>query len=205
MHDDYGKNVLRDKYVGDIIAADGSNKDNIKDRTDKGYGIVNEIISMLDEIPLGPYKISVGLKLREAMFLNGILFNSEIWYNVKDDELDKLCSVDEYLLRSIIKAPSKTPKEALYLETGCLSIKYCVKMRRLMYLHHILKRPKEEMIRKVYEAQKCKPSKGDWAKTVDEDRSELQINLNDDEVSKLSKHKFRKVVKKSVYKKHLRT
>ena len=88
----------------------------MKERTDKGYGIVNEILSILQEIPLGPYKISVGLKLREAMLLNGILFNSEIWYNVKLDEVQKLSQVDEYLLRNILGVPSKTPKEALYLE-----------------------------------------------------------------------------------------
>ena len=109
VHDDKGKIVQQDKYVGDVIAADGSNQYNIKERVDKGYGIVNEIISLLDEIPLGPHRVSAGLKLREAMFINGVLFNSETWYNVKNSELEKLSSVDEYLIRSILEAASKTP------------------------------------------------------------------------------------------------
>ena len=103
---------------------------------DKGYGIVNEILSILSEIPLGPYWVSVGLKLRDAMLLNGILFNSEIWYNVTEEEEKKLSEVDEYLLRSILGAPSKTPKEALFLETGCIPIKFILKMRRAMYLSY---------------------------------------------------------------------
>ena len=94
VHDDKGKIVQQDKYVGDVIAADGSNQYNIKERVDKGYGIVNEIISLLDEIPLGPHRVSAGLKLREAMFINGVLFNSETWYNIKNSELEKLSSVD---------------------------------------------------------------------------------------------------------------
>ena len=86
VHNEYGKTVNNDKYVGDILSADGSNTSKIKERTEKGYGIVNEILAILDEIPLGPYKISVGLRLREAMLINGMLFNSEVWYNVKEDE-----------------------------------------------------------------------------------------------------------------------
>ena len=76
VHEDVGKTVTKDKYVGDVLTADGANTENIEERADKGYGIVNEILSILSEIPLGPYRISVGLKLREAMLLNGILFNS---------------------------------------------------------------------------------------------------------------------------------
>ena len=139
VHEDVGKTVDKDKYIGDVISADGSNTANIKERCDKGYGIANDIISMLEEIPLGPHKVSVGLKLREAMMLNGILFNSEIWYNLKDTEIQKLSDVDEQLLRSILGLPSKTPKEAIFLESGCLPIKYMIQMRRLMYLHHTLR------------------------------------------------------------------
>ena len=134
------------------------------------------------------------------MLLNGILFNSEIWYNVKEEEVKKLSQVDEYLLRSILGAPSKTPKEALYLETGCVPIKFILKMRRLMYLHHILSRPQEELIRKFYEAQKCKMSKGDWAKTAEENLKELKMKMTDEKISQISKHKFKRILKKNIYK-----
>ena len=80
----------------------------------------NEITSILDEIPLGPYKISVGLELREAMMLNGMLFNSEVWYNITEDEVKTVSEVDEFLLGKILNLPSKTPKDALDLETGCI-------------------------------------------------------------------------------------
>ena len=121
-----GKTVSSDKYVGDILSSDGSNTLKIKERLGKGYGIVNEILAILDEIPLGQYKISVGLELREAMLLNGMLFNSEVWYNVTEDEVKKLSEVDEFLLRKILNLPSTTPKEALYLETGCIPLKLCL-------------------------------------------------------------------------------
>ena len=70
-----------------------------------------------------------------------------------------------------------------------------------MYLHHILWRPKKERLRKFYEAQKTKLSKGDWAKTVEDDRIEIDVNMDDEMISTISKHKFKELVKKSVQKK----
>ena len=200
VHDKKGEKVTDEKYIGDVISSDGTNTKNLKERIDKGYGIVNEIVSILDEVPLGKYKIIAGIKLREAMLLNGILFNSEIWYGLTEEDIEKLSFVDEYLLRSILKAPSKTPKETLYLETGCKPIKFIIKKRRLMYLHHILRRPKDEVIRKFYVAQKLKPSRNDWVLTVENDKNELEIKLCDEEIEQLTKYKFKKYLEEKLRK-----
>ena len=198
VHNKNGAKVLNDKYVGDIISSDGSNSDKVKERCDKGFGIINDIISILEELPLGPFHIPTGLKLREAMLLNGLIFNSESWHNLTEDEIKKLSLIDEQLLRKILKAPAKTCKEALFLETGCQPIRYQIMKRRLMYQHHILRRPKNELISKVYFAQKFKPSKGDFVKLVEEDRKSLKIELSENQISCLSKYKYNKIVKKAL-------
>ena len=48
---------------------------------------------------MGKYKMEIGLELRQAMLLNGVLFNSEAWHNVTEKEMKRLEEVDEYLLR----------------------------------------------------------------------------------------------------------
>ena len=76
------KEAEREKYLGDIIDSTGSLEATIEHRQKKGDGIVSEILSIINEIPLGKYKVEVVLKLREAMLINGILFNSEAWHGV---------------------------------------------------------------------------------------------------------------------------
>ena len=119
---------------------EGSNRKNLQVRRNKAFGMSNEIMSILREVPLGRFRIDAGLKLRNAMMINGILTNSEVWYGLEDKDLIELEQADEYLLRHILGAHSKTPKECLYLETGTILIRYVVKSRRMMYLHHILSR-----------------------------------------------------------------
>ena len=70
--------------------------------------------------------------------------------------------------------------------------------RRLMYLHNILIKPENELIKKVYEAQKILPTKGDWYQQVMDDRNKLGLSLSDIQISRMSKDQFKEMVTLSV-------
>ena len=42
-----------EKYLGDVLSVDGKNIRNIKTRVNKGTGVVNKIITVLEGIPFG--------------------------------------------------------------------------------------------------------------------------------------------------------
>ena len=128
------KNSDQELYLGDVIHKNAKAKPNIERRKAKGYGIINEILAIVNEIPLPHWRVKAGLHLRQAMLVNGILYNSEAWHNICDKDIIPLEKVDEALLRGLLSAHSKTPLEALYLESGCIPIRFIIKSRRLMYL-----------------------------------------------------------------------
>ena len=90
-----------------MIDQSGSIQATIDRKKTKGDGIVSEILSIINEITIGIHKVEVALRLREAMLVNGILFNSEAWHGVTNA---KILSVNEALLQGILKAHIKTPK-----------------------------------------------------------------------------------------------
>ena len=90
VHDKIMKDSNQERYLGDQIRNDAKVKATIDDRVGKGYGIVTEINTILEEIPLGKYRVEIGLKLREAMLINGLLFNSEAWHSVEKDDIKRL-------------------------------------------------------------------------------------------------------------------
>ena len=71
----------KETYLGDVVHKSGKSKPNLEARKAKGLGIMNNILAIVNEVPLGHWKVDAGLALRQAMFLNGILFNSEAWHN----------------------------------------------------------------------------------------------------------------------------
>ena len=68
--------------------------------------------------------MEIGLKLRKAMLINGILDNSEAWHNIREKEIKRLEEVDEHLLQTLVHGHAKTPIEFIYLETGSIPIRY---------------------------------------------------------------------------------
>ena len=68
----------QEKYLGDMIHQNGKQHATIVDRISKGYGILANITAILTDIPLGHRRLEMGLELRQALWINGILHNSEV-------------------------------------------------------------------------------------------------------------------------------
>ena len=192
------KQSKREKYLGDLVDITGKNRPNIEARQSKGFGIINNILAIINEIPLGHWRVEAGLRLRQAMFINGCLFNSEAWHGVKETDVKLIEKVDECLLRGILNSHSKIPLEALYLETGSLPVRFIITSRRLMYLHNILQRGSEELVRKVYDVQKKDVSNGDFIELINEDKAAINLSISDEEIKSLKKAKFRNIIKDTI-------
>ena len=162
-------------YLGDLFHASGKSKFNVIKRTAKTYAILAEIRSILTDIPLERYKTEIGLQLRQAMFVNGVLYNSEVWQGPNATDIAMLDHVDRQLLKVICAGNAKTASEFLYLETSALPLKYIIASRRIIYLQHILKRAEGELIKRVYEAQKQHPTTGDFIELVKTSRDREKL------------------------------
>ena len=111
--------------------------------------------------------------------------------------------IDEYLLRSILETGRSTPKVMLYLEMGCMPIRFILMKRRIIYLHYILHQDKKSLLFKVFQAQKSNPVHGDWCLTVEEDIEYLQLNLSLDQISDMSETSLKNILNKKAEKKAL--
>ena len=190
--------VLDDKYLGDIVSSDAKHTKNIKSRSSKCIGVITDIFNMLKLLCLGQYFFRVSVILRQALFLSVMLLNAETWLRLSESDVRQLESTDEMLLRKFLDAPSKTPIPALYLELGCLPVRFVIKAKRIMFLHYLLKRDKQEMISKVFWAQCKKPVKGDWCLVVLEDLDSLGLgHLTLTDIGNRSKSQMKKLVKEA--------
>ena len=145
IHGQVMKSSVKEKYLGDYITKYGNSKETIKERRTRGNAIVSEMRALLRDIPLGSFRTQIGLVLRQAWFLNGCLFNSEVWSGYIDSDLSDLVIIDHQIMRLITNCQSKVPVEMLYLELAEMPIESIISVRRLLYLHEILSRSENEM------------------------------------------------------------
>jgi hypothetical protein len=189
---------VKEKYLGDFIENNGMIHSTIEERKNKGYAMAAEIISILDEIPLGQHKMEIGLLLRQAMLINCMLFNSEAWHSISEKEVKMLEAVDEHLLRSLVKGHAKTPLEFLYLEAGAVPIRFLISSRRMTYLQAILKRNDQELIKRIYMEQKNNPTPGDFCELVKDDFKLINENIDEESIKRTIVTSYKNKIKQKI-------
>ena len=159
-------------------------------------GVISNILNIMREISLGDHYFSIGILLRQTMFLSVILLNAETWINLTEANIEELEKIDRILIKLIFEAPSTTPTKLLYLESGCIPIRFLIKAKRLMFLHYLLNRDENEMIAKVLNAQKEEPIKNDWYSKVLEDLEDFGLNyLDTEDIKSMKEEKYKDLIK----------
>ena len=95
---DIMKDSVHEKYLGEVIHQNGKQHATLVDRLAKGYGIISNIIALIDDIPLGHRRVQIGLELRQAWLINRLLYNSEIWQQMTEKDKRDLNKIDHILL-----------------------------------------------------------------------------------------------------------
>ena len=72
----------------------------------KGHEKIKQIMGYLDDICFGRFHFIVAKMLRETVFLNSILLNSEAWYSVDKQTIEEL---------EKLELPTSTPAAFLHL------------------------------------------------------------------------------------------
>ena len=76
VHEEEMKNSDKKKYLGDCVTTKANANETLEARKIRAYGIISEIRAILSEILLAKWRLEIRLALRDACFLNGILYNS---------------------------------------------------------------------------------------------------------------------------------
>ena len=94
-------------YLGDIYTVDFKIDENIKMRHNKGMKIVNNIITIVKNISYGYYSFEIALVLRNSLLLNGISYNVETLFNLKQKHIESLEECDKYFWRQLFRPQTR--------------------------------------------------------------------------------------------------
>ena len=62
----------------------------IEDRRNQGWGKIATIMGILSEVDMGVHKLEVGLLLRKAILINGLLYTAEAWSGLNEKQLARI-------------------------------------------------------------------------------------------------------------------
>ena len=122
VHEEVMNKTKSEKYLGDIISESGTLEETIKLRKLKGYSYISNIRALLSDMPFGHSRVQVGLMLRDAMFVNGVLTNCEAWHSISKKNIEELEVMDRSLIRYILGAHAKHKMRVCILKLELLTL-----------------------------------------------------------------------------------
>ena len=139
---------------------------NIRNMKTKSVGIIRQIFSRFESLNLGKYYFECAIIFMNCMLRSSILYAAETHYNLSEKELREIERIEEGFLRKLLKTSKGCPIIQLYLTFGVIPARFQIMKMRIMFLKDILNETEESLIRKFYELQVKKPTKGDWPQLV---------------------------------------
>ena len=191
------KKVTEYKYLGASILPDGSNKSTIADRATKGKGFSRDIVHVLEGTFFGQHYFEAFKLLRDTMVYSVLTYNLEVAYNLTKSDLKILDKIDLHLIGQVLMTSSKVSRCLVLLELGLMPVEYVIKQKRLNYLFNLVQMDESSIAKKVFLQQTKSPLKGDFVKYAQEDMKELDLKFAFEEISNISKLKWKKLVKEA--------
>ena len=113
----------------------GLRQKNIQQRRNKGLGVINQVMQILESTYFGKYYFEIAMVLRQSLFLSSLLLNSEAWVNYSENDVRMLEQCDEILLTKILDCDGNTSNALKYLDLGILPVRHEIMVRKLSFLH----------------------------------------------------------------------
>ena len=118
------ESVMTQEYLGTFVTSDGSNAKTIENKVARGQGIINDIMSILNLIPIKAKYFETALLLRSSLLLSVLLHDVEILHNITKREIKSLEKVDNQLVSRILETSTKVSVTLKMLELGIIPIPY---------------------------------------------------------------------------------
>ena len=193
----------KQKYLGFILSCKGDNMINIKNLKNKSIGIIRKLFNKLESLKLRKYYFECALIFLNVMLRSSILYASETYYGLTEQQIRQIERIEEEFLRKLFKTSKGCPIAQLYLESGHIPARFQIFKNRLLFLKYILEQDSNSLINKFLKLQLEYPIKGDWASSCLENLEYLEIKLEMEEIRKMKRNKFLSLIDNSIEKKAL--
>ena len=187
------------KYLGDIISRNGTNKQNVEDRTKKVKNSTREIMSCGNADIMKDIELNVCLKLHEIVSIPMLLNNCESW-NLTQSDKKEYEKIEIWALKRILGLPRTTPTAAVRFITGTLFTEIRIDEKQMLYLHKVLNRTEDHWTHHILMTldDYCIG----WSRQIRQKLSEYGLETNWDVLKRKTDNEWKSTVKTAIEKRN---
>ena len=116
----------------------------------KAIGVVKTALNKLNSLNLKFYYFECSTIFLNVLVRSSILYASELYYQLKENEVRQLERIEEQFMRKILNTTKICPIVALYLTLGQIPAGFQIQKMKVLYLKYILSEDEESLILKFF-------------------------------------------------------
>ena len=186
------------KYLGFVLSNSADNMANIRSLRKKSIITTKSLLSRLKSLNLQKYYFECGILFMNTMLRTSILYASETYYNLKENELRCIERIEESFLRQLVSTRRFCKIALLYLEFGVWPARFEIKKLRLLFLKYILNQNKDSTIYNFLQTQLKSKLKGDFGSMCQRDLCDLEIEMTFNDIKNIKISKFKSLLKEKI-------
>lgn len=190
------KIVKEYKYLGELITENLKIKEHLLEKQQLINGIVHTCLFSASYEAISNIKMTTLIKLYKSCIIPTLLYGCETWI-LTNEEKKLVSTIQMNTLKMIMKVPDSSPNAAVLAEIGEKPIILTIEERQLTFLRDLLNtKTRCNDIFKIQLEQKSKKSITQHILTLLE-KHNIQLSL--DQITKMSKDKWKKTIKKATW------
>ena len=123
----------------------------------RSNGIIRKLFNKLKSLNLQKYYFECGMIFMNVMLRSSILWASESYYNLKEQEMRQIERIEENFMRQLLKTKKSCPINQLYTELGQVPARFDIMKLRIFFLKYILDQDPQSSLSKMYPLQLQNP------------------------------------------------
>ena len=147
----------QEKWLGDILADGGLEKSaeaTITHRYGRVFSAIFELKAVIEDLRMQMIGgIKCGMDIWEMAIIPSLLNNAGTWIHISDTSIDKLNSLQNIFLQTLLGAGRGCPTPALCWDTATLDMRVRVQKAKLALIHHIMGLEGTALAKQIYEEQ----------------------------------------------------
>ena len=147
----------QEKWLGDILSDGGLEKSaeaTITNRYGRIIGAIFELKAVIEDLRMQMIGgIKCGLDIWEMALIPSLLNNASMWTNISDKSIEKLDSLQNTFLQTLLGTGRACPMPALCWDTATLGMSVRIQKAKLALIHHIRGLDETSLAKQIYEEQ----------------------------------------------------
>ena len=190
--------ALEYKYLGNWVNNKGNLDTHLTHMEKNAKTIIRLGNIMCSQEKVGKMEIACKLFIYDKIAVLSVFYNIEVWSNLRQQDMNKLETIQGMILKGLIGLPKSTPYWGILYELNILPIHLRMTYKKLMVYHQLMNSNDDRIAKQIVQEQEHSGLDDCWFSNVKQEAEAIGLVVKRSRVIDVKKSKWKRTVKTKI-------